>query len=164
MGEKRHHKILSDFGLSDYYSYYKSNGGTENKKLHSKVIREFHRAIGNLLVTEEYNFKIPKRLGVLCVKKERNFVSVKDGKLITNLPVNWKDTLKLWEEDSEAKSAKTLIRYENYHSNRFSYRFRYLKKKAIFKNKNVYRIWVNRKVKKQLSKLIFQTGEIYRGG
>jgi hypothetical protein len=163
MGEQRKHKIISDYGINDYFRHYKANGGNESKKLYTKVIREFHRAIGTLLATEEYNFKLPRRLGSLCVKKEKNFVSVKEGKLITNLPVNWKATLKMWEVDEEAKLNKTCLRYENYHSNRYSYRFRYLKSKAIYKNKQLYRIWVNRKVKRQLAQLIFKYGEIDRG-
>ena len=35
-----------------------------------------------------------------------------NNKLVTNLPIDWDNTLKLWQEDKEAYNNKTLIRME----------------------------------------------------
>jgi hypothetical protein len=163
MGELRRHHIKSDFGIEDYYKHYKSIGGKVGRKTYAYIVKHFHKRIGDILASEEYNFKLPHRLGVVCVKKSRNFIAFTNGKLFTNLPVNWKDTNALWRNDSEAKEKKILIRYENYHTNRHSYKFCYIKSKAIYKNKVVYKVQINRAIKRQLANIIHEKGEIDRG-
>nr|DAU83974.1 MAG TPA: hypothetical protein [Crassvirales sp.] len=50
-------------------------------------------------------------MGTLEVRKiERNIRIGKDGEIITNLPIDWDSTLKLWYEDEESYKNKTIVR------------------------------------------------------
>jgi hypothetical protein len=42
---------------------------------------------------------LPHRLGRLEVRKNAASITIKDGKVKTNLPIDWDATLKLWFED-----------------------------------------------------------------
>ena len=53
----------------------------------------------------------PHRMGTLEARKIKSSISFKDGKLKTNLPVDWDKTLKLWYEDVESFNNKTLINH-----------------------------------------------------
>jgi len=41
-------------------------------------------------------------MGTLEVRKRPTRVAIVDGKLVTNLPIDWDATLKLWYEDEES--------------------------------------------------------------
>lgn len=164
MGEIRHHRITSDYGIADYYKFYRSIGGKLSTKEFNKVIRDFHYEVGSILLDREYSFKIPSRLGVLTITKVKTYIKYDPiNKMIkTNLPPNWKETNKLWEEDPEAKANKTIIRLENQHTNKFKYRFLYKKHSANYPNKTIYKFRASRQLKQRLKILLFQTGEIER--
>jgi hypothetical protein len=52
-------------------------------------------------------------MGTLEIRKKPARVSIVDGKLVTNLPIDWDATLKLWYEDKESFENKTLVRVES---------------------------------------------------
>ena len=78
-----------------------------------------------------------------------------DGKVINNLPVNWRETRKLWEENQAAKIKGTKIRYTNEHTDGHTFRIFYIRSKANYKNKSMYKLQFNREMKRQLSTSIF---------
>lgn len=102
--------------------------------------KDFHIIIGtvNKLITkyfiEGHTMTLPYNLGKLELIKKKTYVDFKDGKLKTNKFVNWRETLKLWEEDDEARQDKTLIRYDL----KYQIYCKYNKFRAIFKNKKFY--------------------------
>ena len=78
-----------------------------------------------------------------------------DGNIINNLPINWRETRKLWAENDKAKEKKTKIRYTNEHTGGYTFRIFYRTSKANFKNKSIFKMKFNRTMKRQLSVSIF---------
>ena len=76
-------------------------------------------------------------MGRLEVRKRSNSIKFKDGKVVTDLPVNWDATLKLWYEDEESYNNKILIREEN----KETFRIHYNKIKANYNNKSFYQFF-----------------------
>ena len=153
--EHRNHKIKSDFGTKDYYKYYKSIGGKLTYKQFSSVIRDFNKGLYGIICSSDYEYKFPNRIGVLTIIKVKNFISTTaDGKLKTNLTPDWKTTMKLWDENPEARKNKIVIRHENRQSNRHLFKFIYRKTTANFRNKKIYAFSVNRGLKLFLKDLI----------
>ena len=79
-----------------------------------------------------------------------------DGNIINKLPVNWKETNKLWKENPAAKEKGIKIRYTNEHTNGYTFKIFYLRSKANYNNKSMYQMQFNRDMKRTLSKSIFQ--------
>lgn len=167
MVEKRNHKIKSDYGVRDYYKFYRDNGGTLNYATFSRTLKSFDQGVANIIVNNEYSYKLAQGLGIITVKKVKNYVRIgKDGKVKTNYPVNYNATMKLWATNPEAAKAKKLVRYDNRHSNKYTYRFKYIVSGTLakYKNKSLYKMRFNRQyLKIPLKNLIFKQGEIERG-
>jgi hypothetical protein len=163
MGEIRKHKILSDYGTADYYKYYKDKGGSLNYSTYTKILRRFNILVGELIVNNEYNYKLPARLGILSVRKIKTYVKFVDGKVKTNLPINHKETNELWAVDPVAKAERRRVYIENKHSNGYKYKFTYDKLYANYTNKTVYFMQFNRQLKRKLKEYIQAQGEIERG-
>ena len=119
--------------MKDYYKHYQSEGG--NKEVSSKQF-------GSII--KEFNGHVRDRLSFKG-----------DGKVINNLPVNWRETRKLWEENQAAKIKGTKIRYTNEHTDGHTFRIFYIRSKANYKNKSMYKMQFNREMKRQLSTSIF---------
>lgn len=159
----RHHNIKSDYGIRDYYKYYHKNGGVESYNVFAKCVREFHTRIGDYLIKNEYTFKLPFKLGGITVRKIKTYVKFDDkGRLRTNLPINWKETNKYWDEHPEERK-KVYIRHENKQTNGVKYSFHYIKKGALYHNKSIYTININRQLKRRFKEYICSVGEIERG-
>jgi len=73
------------------------------------IIREVNQIIADQLC-KGLIVKLPYGLGTLETFKFDSVVKYKDGKLIVKRPVDWGETLKLWQSDSECYKNKTLIR------------------------------------------------------
>ena len=89
------------------------------------------------------DIKFPHRMGRLELRKYTPHIEVKDGRVITNLPINWKRTLQLWHTDKEAKDNKYLVRLE---TNEI-FKILYNKHNAIFKYKQFFNFTPARGVK-----------------
>lgn len=163
MGEIRQHRIKSDYGIADYYKHYRNSGGTQDRKTYTKTVRRFFELVGDVIINNEYSYKIFGRLGIITVKKIKTYIKFKEGKLKTNLPINYKETNLLWKNNPEAKKNKKYVYYENKHSNGFKYKFCYLKYTANYANKSLYNLKINRQLKRKLADLIYTAGEIERG-
>ena len=95
-------------------------------------------------------------IGKIELRKLKTEVKIaEDGSIINNLPVNWKATRELWAESESAKEKKTKIRYTNEHTEGYTFRIFYRTSKANFKNKSIYKMKLNRTLKRQLSQSIF---------
>ena len=73
---------------------------------------------------------------------------LKNGKLQTNLPIDWDATLNLWSKDKDSYTKKTLIRSEE----KELFKVLYDKSKALYNNKSFYSFELNRDVKVALKK------------
>lgn len=163
MGEIRKHRTISHYGTEDYYKYYKEQGGTLTYSKYAKILRRFNVLIGEVIVNNEYSYKLPAKLGIITVKKVKTFIKFVDGKVKTNLPIDYKETNKLWEIDPVAKSERRRIYIENKHSNGYKYKFVYNKTYSNYVNRSIYFMQFNRQLKHKLKDYIRSQGEIERG-
>lgn len=60
--------------------------------------------------------KLPHRMGSLSIRrKDRKVKMGDDGKPYVNTPIDWGATVRLWAEDADARSRKTLLHHESRH-------------------------------------------------
>lgn len=152
---ERKHRVKSDYGMKDYYSYYKK---TYNKKtsrsLYGKLIEEFNLEIQKLIILENLIYTMPGTNFQVVMMKEKRKPKIKDGKLINNIPINFKATNALWERDSEAKEKKLLVRYNNSHTSHYIYRIYFKKFGTKIKFRSAYKFQPNRDFKRSINKYI----------
>lgn len=105
-----------------------------------RILTKINKKIANIMVYENFSFKIPYRLGELRIEKSKGAVYVdENNNVINHLPVNWGATNRLWKEDVLAKKQKKLIRFTNEHYNGYIVKVTYNKFKANYANKIMYR-------------------------
>ena len=112
----RKHKVRNSFGVYDVYKHIRKHKWfnlprpvTEHEFY--TIIRQVNNMLAdNILNGEDIVF--PHRMGRLELRKKEAYVGFKDGKLVTNLPIDWDKTLKLWSEDEEAYKERLLIKME----------------------------------------------------
>lgn len=148
------HKVRNSYGVYDGFKYYRTHRPNEHKYVltesqYFSIIRKVNDLLRESLIDGE-DITFPHRLGRLEVRKYATKVSLKDGKLKTNLPIDWDKTLKLWAEDEESYKNKTLIRAEE----KEVYKIFYNRVVADFTNKSFYQFNANRELKRQLKQTI----------
>jgi hypothetical protein len=122
---------------------------------YSNILTEFNEAIGRELIFNAFNFKLPYRLGNLVILKNKAKIYVdEDDNVVNCLPVDWKETLLLWEENPIAKQQKKLVRCLNDHFNGYVAKFKYNKASARYNNKSAYSFIPCRTLKIALAKAI----------
>ena len=168
---KQKEKIKVNIGMGDFYKYYclatfkESKGGKNTvhhksvynipRSLYGKVIEFFHSNIVDEIMLDNFEYKIPSRLGTLTIRKRKPKLRFDDnGKLINTMPIDWKATRELWDEDEECKKQKKLVRHLNEHTNGYVPFWNYSVNTATFKNKSVYKFKPTRTIKRQLSKIL----------
>lgn len=156
--DKRKHRVKTDFGNYDYYKYFlsKHDSPVITRSVFGQIIKEFNVHVRDRVSTKGAEYTFPYRIGKLELRKLKTEVKIDDqGNIVNNLPINWRDTRKLWEENAQAREKKTKIRYTNEHTEGYTFRIFYKTSKANFKNKSIYKMKVNRTLKRQLSSSIF---------
>ena len=151
VNQSRVHKITNSIGTYDIYKLIRKNkwegiGIPITEHEFYSIIREINSLLAKELIKGN-EVKLPWRMGSLELRKKPSRVRIIDGKLVTNLPIDWDATLKLWFEDKEAYRDKILVRCENEEI----FKVLYDKSKATFNNKSFYEFRPTRTIKKQLS-------------
>lgn len=148
----REHKVKSDYGVKDYFSFYRKNyTNLVNNSVYRKVLRSMNKKLAYKIATIPYDLKIPRAMGIMKVRKYYpEFRILPDGTYKNKMAINFKETLNLWEEDGEAKELKIKIYYENEHSDGFIFRIHYDKWQAKYSNKSCYCFRPNRGMKSLL--------------
>ena len=108
---------------------------------------------------------LPDRMGRLSLVIQERNVKIIDGKVKCSRPINWKETLKLWYEDEEAKNKKILVRRDD---NKV-FKIRYNHSYGITKNKQFFKFAPCRSLRLKLKDKIenneitdaFNYGKIY---
>lgn len=145
------HKIRNSLGVYDGYKWYRKNKPDDKKYILSEsqyfaIIRQ----INNLLADEiakGNDIRLPYRMGTLEIRKYEKTVRIdEEGKVVTNLPIDWDSTLKLWYEDKEAYKNKILLRLDE----REMYKIVWNKENLNFNNKVFYELVYNRDLKRKL--------------
>jgi len=156
--DSRVHKVKVDYGVNHYYAEFKKNNkGTKiTRGIYGSVIKELNSFQRDRLSSKGVEINIPSRLGKVELRKNKSEIKInEDGTVKNNLPVNWKDTRKLWLENESAKEKKIKVRYTNEHTDGYSFKVFFYKRRATFKNKSIYGMRFNRMLKRDLSKSIF---------
>jgi len=153
---ERIHKNKSDYGMPDYYKFYTEVlGGKElSKKLFNQIITDYNCGVTELIIEENLTFYIPYLGFEILIKKDKRKPKIVNGKLINNVPIDWKATNALWDKDKEAREKKLLVRYNNSHTSGYVFRIYCKKFKGNIKNKNLFKFKPNRKFQRDLSKRI----------
>ena len=153
---ERVHKIKNDFGMSDYYLSYKdkTEQPLQNKKIYNDIITDFNKALQDLIIEENLIYKMPGINMELMLKKDRRKPRIVDGKLINNLPINWKATMALWAKDEEAKEKKLLVRLNNSHTAGHVFRIYCKKFKSTIRSRGMYKWQTIRSLARKLNTAI----------
>lgn len=147
-------KVNSSWGVYDCYKKIRKNGWKGiGQPVTEKQFYAVIRGINMLMADNIANgitVKLPFKMGVLELRKYQRGVSLVDGKLKNTYPIDWHNTLLLWEKDEEARRKRIRLRHEN----EWVYHVRYDKWKAGFNNKVFYQFALNTFIKRALSKNI----------
>lgn len=150
----RKHSVTGSLGVYDAYKHIRKNKWFDIGKPLSE--HEFYiiiRQINSLLAEEILrgnDIELPHRLGKIELRKFEKRVSFRDGKIHTNLPIDWDRTLKLWAEDINSYKERVLVRMEENEI----FKVVYNKSKANYNNKSFYEFNINRDIKKRLKQRI----------
>ena len=150
----RKHKVRNSWGIYDAYKYTRKNkwfdiGQPVTEHQFYSIIRKINNYLADLLL-QGHDIELPCRMGTVEVRKYDTSISIKDGKVKTNLPIDWDRTLKLWSEDEEAYKERTLIKMEE----KEIFKVYYNRGKANYTNKSFFAFDINRELKKKLKKNI----------
>lgn len=157
--EKKHHfNITNSNGTKEAWRWIKKNkwldiGCPITELQFGKIIKAINLTLQDKLL-EGKDVSFPNRMGRLEIRKFKAKIEYIDNKVVTTLPVNWKETLKLWWEDEEAHKNKTLVRHEG--SDRFAIYFN--REYANFANKSFYKFMPTRSFRKKLRDKIVNEG------
>lgn len=150
----RNHKIKESYGVYDGYKYYRKNKPKDPKYILSEsqyftIIRLINKLfVESFLLGEDIT--LPCRMGRIELRKYSSSISLVNGKVKTNLPIDWDRTLSLWYEDTESRNSKTLLRKEE----KEIYRIVYNKASANYNNKSLYQFKANRALKLKIKEAI----------
>lgn len=147
----RIHKVNNSLGVYDAYKWLRKNKwldvGPISEHDFYAIIRTMNKAFAdNFLHTG--SIKLPERMGEISLRKYPVKIVLKNGKIQTNLPIDWDATLSLWSEDKDSYNNRVLIRAEE----RELFKVLYDKSKAIYNNKSFYKFELNRDIKVSLKK------------
>lgn len=150
----RQHKISNSIGVYDIYKYIRKNkwfniGKPVSEHDFYSIIRTVNNTLADLL-SKGHDVLLPCNMGRLEIRKYDARIALQGDKVITNLPIDWDRTLKLWSEDEDAYQNRTLIKREE----KEIFKVYYNRGKANYTNKSFFAFDVNRELKKKLKKNI----------
>lgn len=149
-------KIISDYGMSEYYEYYlENNDHFISRRDFNNIVSEFNSGIVDLIINDRLEFVPPKLDMTLCIRKIKKEIRIEDDKVVNTAPIDWKETKKLWEINETARENKTLIRFLNTHTAKNVFRIKFLKNGNNFKNRNKYKFKAVRGFARSLATRIF---------
>ena len=150
----RTHKVTNSLGSYDAYKYIRKNkwfdiGQPVSEHDFYSIIRTVNNYIADFLA-KGYDINLPCQLGRLEIRKYDAKITIQNNKVVTNLPIDWDKTLKLWAEDEESYQKRTLIKMEE----KEIFKVYYNRGKANYTNKSFFAFDINRELKKNLKKNI----------
>lgn len=154
LDKPRQHKVNNSLGVYDAYKWIRKNKWLDiGRPITEHEFYTIIRQVNNLLAEnflKGRDIVLPHRLGTIELRKYETKMSFNNGKLHTNLPIDWDRTLKLWAEDEEAYKEKILVKVEE----KEIFKVFYNKGKANYNNKSFYEFEVNRDLKRRLKQRI----------
>lgn len=151
----RLHTLKTDHGMPQYYKFYcKTYNKQIDKQKFNDIITDFNLGVIDLILNDSLSYQIPHLYMEIMIRKDKRKPRIANGKLINNVPIDWKRTNELWNRDKEAKEKKLLVRYNNSHTSGYVFRVFLKKFKSNIKNKTLFKIKTNRKFQRMLKKRI----------
>lgn len=152
--DSRTHKINNSLGVYDSYKWIRKNKWLNiGRPLTEHEFYSIIRTVNNYLVENflaGHDIKFPYNMGTLELRKYPPTYKINNGKVETNFPIDWDETLKLWYEDKEAFNNKTLVRFDR----KELFRVIYNKKYANYTNEAFYEFRVNNDFKRRIHKRV----------
>lgn len=151
VNKSRVHKVKNSLGVYDAYKWLRKNKWLDMEPISEHDFYAIIRAVNKALAKSFLHLgsiKLPLRMGEIILRKYHPSITLQDGKIKTNLPVDWDSTLQLWSEDKESYKKRTLIRLEE----KEVFKVLYDKSKALYNNKSFYTLELNRDIKLSLKK------------
>lgn len=155
VNQPREYRVRNSLGVYDAFKYYRKNKPDSKEYIltesqYFSIIRKI-----NLYLVDELllgnDVRLPKSMGTIEIRKYDRSIKVgTDGKVYTNLPIDWDKTLKLWYEDEEAFRDRTLIRMEEAEI----FKVYYNRESATYNNKNYYEFLFNKDLRIRLKQNI----------
>lgn len=150
----KHFKVTNSNGTKEAWRWIKKNkwlniGQPLTEREFGAIVKAINRLYVKRLL-EGHDIMLPCRMGKIELRKYKARIKYEDGKVVTNLPIDWKRTLQLWNEDDESRSNKTLIRRET----KEVFRIIYNRQSANYNNKTFYQFSASRAVRQALSEKI----------
>ena len=154
LNDSRSHKVTNSIGVYSAYKWIRKNkwlniGSPISEHDFYSIIRGINNCLADELI-KGTDINLPHRLGRLEVRKNAASITIKDGKVKTNLPIDWDATLKLWFEDEQSYHDKTLVKQDQQEI----FRVIYNRSKADYTNKSFYQFDLNRDIKRRLKQQI----------
>lgn len=154
LNEPRVHKVNHSLGVYDAYKFLRKNkwfniGRPLTEHEFYSIIRRVNNYLADSFLRGQ-DVKFPHRMGQLELRKYNATFDIVNGKVKTNLPIDWDRTLKLWYEDEEAYKERTLVKVEE----KEIYRVYYNKQLADYQNMVFYEFKVNRELKRSIKQRI----------
>ena len=152
--DSRVHKVTNSIGVYDAYKWIRAHkwlniGRPLTEHEFYSIIRRVNNYLADSFLMGQ-DIKFPHRMGQLELRKYDARFNIVDGKIKTNLPIDWDRTLKLWYEDEEAYKERTLVKMEE----KEIFRIYYNKQLADYQNMVFYEFKVNRELKKSIKQRI----------
>lgn len=152
----RKHKINNSFGVYNAYKLIRKNkwfniGKPISEHDFYKIVRTVNNKLADLL-SKGHDINLPCQMGRLEIRKYDARITLQGDKVVTNLPIDWDRTLKLWSEDEEAYQKRTLIKMEE----KEIFSIYYNRTKAKYENKSFFQFQPNRQLKQILKRNIKQ--------
>lgn len=147
----RKHVFQPGYIMHDYYHYFRKFNKNLTETQFTSALRALFKVHFNNLITGK-DAVLGHGLGRLELRKKIKNVKFIDGKIKTNLPINWHETLKLWYSDESCRKKKTLVRCDNENI----YRIKYNKGHADYTNKKFIQFRTSRNLKKALKHAIVE--------
>lgn len=150
----RKHKVRNSNGVYDSYKWIRKNkwldiGRPLTEHEFYSIVRQVNNLLAEVLLSGG-DIILPHRLGTIELRKYDTKISVCNGKVVTNLPIDWDRTLKLWSEDEEAYKERALVKMEE----KETFKIFYNKRNANYNNKSFMQFEVNRDLKRRLKQKI----------
>lgn len=127
---------MKEIGFYDTRDIYRIVRGTSlrglgiKEKEFSAIVTAINERIAKAILDGDL-VALPCSMGEIVPVQREALYTNKDGKLIVRKPVDWKATMKLWNEDGEAKKDNLRVRHDVDNI----YRIIHSKKGANFRNK-----------------------------
>jgi hypothetical protein len=122
---------------------------------YGKIISDFNSLIAQEIILDNFEYKMPARMGVISIKKKKPKIYFDmDGKMVNRMPIDWKATKDLWAEDPESKELKKLVRHTNEHTQGYIPYWSFNSYTGTFKHKTVYKFIATRTHKRFLTTVL----------